>query len=206
MLAFSLRYPTPDLAQTLISGEWDEAAREISSSLAAVLPGEFGKALTEGAAGDELTADELFHVLRAEATRLFIGPPSPVVSPYEGIWRAEDDGVEGLTFINPHSMAVEQFMKSCALARPVDTNEPLDHIATEFELLQMLAAWAAGATAPIACDMLPGGSARAAFDQFFGEHLSTWASRFAVKVRIETRLPYYRSTAMFLEALLPRLS
>ena len=117
--------------------------------------------------------------------------------------------MQGLLFVNPHSMAVERFMKSCGLGRPEGTNEPLDHIATEFELLQMLAAWAAGIAEPeegsVALDALPGGSPQAAYSQFMGEHVRTWAARFAQKLLSETRLAYFRSAAMLLKALLPVL-
>ncbi|MEI3231974.1 MAG: molecular chaperone TorD family protein [Gordonibacter pamelaeae] len=63
-----------------------------------------------------------------------MGAPEPAVSPYEGVWRAADDGVQALLFVNPHSMEVERFMRACGLGRPEGTNEPLDHVATECEL------------------------------------------------------------------------
>ena len=63
-------------------------------------------------------ADEevLFHRLRTEATRLFVGAPNPVASPYEGVWRAEDDGVQPLLFVNPHSMDVDANFKVNSVA------------------------------------------------------------------------------------------
>ena len=45
---------------------------------------------------------------------------------YEGVWAAEADGVQPLLFVNPRSMEVERFMRSCGLGRPEGTNEPLD--------------------------------------------------------------------------------
>lgn len=209
MIAFSLRYPAPELVEAVQSGEWADAGREIGGVLGAELPESFGKALLQGPDGAELSGEDLFHALKIEATRLFIGAPEAACSPYEGIWRAADDGVQALLFVNPHSMAVERFMKSCGLGRPEGTNEPLDHIATEFELLQVLAAWAAGAAGPeggtVDQEALPGGSPKAAYDQFMSEHVSTWAARFAEKLQSTTRLPYYRSAAMLLAALLPVL-
>ncbi len=209
MLAFSLRYPAPELAEALENGEWADAAREIAGVLDAALPEAFGEALTENAAGEAQSGDTLFHTLRAEATRLFIGAPEAACSPYEGVWRAADDGVQALLFVNPHSMDVERFMKKCGLGRPEGTNEPLDHIATEFELLQVLAAWAAGIAEPeegtVTLDALPGGSAQAAYAQFIDEHMNTWADRFAEKLQADSRLPYYRSAGMLVQALLPVL-
>lgn len=198
LLALSFRYPDVVLAQAVASGEWTEAAREVADALDLELPEDFGAGV---AAGDP---DTLLHTLRAEATRLFVGAPDPVVSPYEGVHRAADDGVQALLFVNPHSMDVERFMKSCGLGRPEGTNEPLDHVATECELLQYLATLAAGAEPPahITLDALPGGSAEEAYATFLEEHAQIWLPRFAETVAAETREPFYRNAASFMIALL----
>lgn len=205
LLAFSFRYPSAELADALISGEWLDAACEIAAASNARLPKAFGsEGLTLDKNGKDVpNAEVLEHTLCAEATRLFIGAPDPVVSPFEGIWRAEDDGVQGLLFANPHSMDVERFFKSCGLVHPEGTNEPLDHIATELEALQYLAGLAAHLDDPEIekwAASLPGGSPSAAYDQFMSEHVSVWALRFAQKVQEETRLPYYRAAAQLLAA------
>ncbi len=149
LLALSFRYPDEVLAGAVASGEWADAASEVAAALGLVLPESFA-ADARAAAGEEPEA--LLHALRAEATRLFVGAPDPVCSPYEGVWRAADDGVQALLFVNPHSMDVERFMKSCGLGRPEGTNEPLDHVSTECELLEHLALRAAeGAGAPCDC-------------------------------------------------------
>ena len=154
LAALSLRYPGAELAGAAAGGEWDEAAGEILAALG--LPAEVPAAAgdpagppaaraadTAGPAG----ADALLRALRPEATRLFVGAPEPACSPYEGVWAAEADGVQPLLFVNPRSMEVERFMRSCGLGRPEGTNEPLDHVATECELLERLALRAAGAPA-----------------------------------------------------------
>ena len=198
LLALSFRYPEVVLAQAVASGEWTEAAREVADALDLELPVDFGEGVV---AGDP---DTLLHTLRAEATRLFVGAPDPVVSPYEGVHRAADDGVQALLFVNAHSMAVERFMKSCGLGRPEGTNEPLDHVATECELLQYLATLAAGAKPPahITLDALPGGSLEEAYATFLEEHAQIWLPRFAEAVAVETREPFYRNAASFMIALL----
>ena len=72
-----------------------------------------------------------------------MGAPQAACSPYEGVWRATAEGVQPLLFVNPHSMAVERFCKACGLGRPEGTNEPLDAVWTELELLEYLALRAA---------------------------------------------------------------
>ena len=191
LAALSFRYPGPELEGAVASGEWAEAAREIAGALGLALPEGFGAGASAGG-------------LRPEATRLFVGAPEPAVSPYEGVWRAADDGVQALLFVNPHSMEVERFMRACGLGRPEGTNEPLDHVATECELMEHLALRAAGAEppegAPAGAD-LPGGSPEAAYGAFLEEHARAWMPRFADAVAAESRVPFYRDAAAFLGAL-----
>ncbi len=142
LLALSFRYPEDRvLADAIASGEWGEAADEIAGALDL----SWTSAAAPGAAEAATLPDpaELQHELRAEATRLFVGAPQAACSPYEGVWRAAADGVQPLLFVNPHSMAVERFCKSCGLGRPEGTNEPLDAAWTELELLEYLALRAA---------------------------------------------------------------
>ena len=191
LAALSFRYPGPELEGAVASGEWAEAAREIAGALGLALPEGFGAGAAAGG-------------LRPEATRLFVGAPEPAVSPYEGVWRAADDGVQALLFVNPHSMEVERFMRACGLGRPEGTNEPLDHVATECELMEHLALRAAGAEppegAPAGAD-LPGGSPEAAYGAFLEGHARAWMPRFADAVAAESRVPFYRDAAAFLGAL-----
>ena len=199
LAALSFRYPGAELAGAVVSGEWADAACEIAGALGLALP----EGLGEGLSGRSGPGDVL-HALRPEATRLFVGAPEPAVSPYEGVWRAADDGVQALLFVNPHSMEVERFMRSCGLGRPEGTNEPLDHVATECELLEHLALRAAGAEppegAPAGAD-LPGGSPEAAYGAFLEGHARAWMPRFAERVAAESRVPFYRDAAAFLGAL-----
>lgn len=197
LLALSFRYPDTVLAGAVASGEWLAAAAEICATLGLAEPDAASLAPYEGEG-----PDKVLHRLRVEATHLFVGAPEPACSPFEGVWRAADDGVQALLFVNPHSMDVERFCKSCGLGRPEGTNEPIDHVATECELLQYLASLAAGIAEPVgkvALDEFPGGSAAAAFEQFVKEHLSSWVPKFADAVIAESREPFYKATVLLLK-------
>lgn len=142
LLALSFRYPEDKvLAEAIASGEWGEAADEIATALGLA----WSSAAAPGAAEAAALADpaDIQKELRPEATRLFVGAPQAACSPYEGVWRATAEGVQPLLFVNPHSMAVERFCKACGLGRPEGTNEPLDAVWTELELLEYLALRAA---------------------------------------------------------------
>lgn len=202
LLSLSFAYPTYDVAVAVASGEWAGVAQEIANALDLELATTVFDDLDVYVGADE---EVLFHRLRTEATRLFVGAPNPVVSPYEGVWRAEDDGVQPLLFVNPHSMDVERFMKQCGLGRPEGTNEPLDHAGTECALLEFLAGVEAGImvlSEGIDAAGLPGGSAEAAYAKFLEDHAQTWMPRFAAKTAEEAREPFYRAVSALLEALL----
>ncbi|MEG1494248.1 MAG: molecular chaperone TorD family protein [Gordonibacter sp.] len=213
LLALSFSYPTGVLAEAVSTGEWAEAAREVTEALDVALPDNFSGML---APYEVKHSEEVLHLLRVEATRLFVGAPEPVVSPYEGVHRAQADGVQALLFVNPHSMEVERFMKACGLGRPEGTNEPLDHVSTECELLEHLALRAAAAASEGAAPAdpregaperfvpdgaLPGGSPEVAYESFLEEHVRAWMPGFAEAVTAETREPFYRAAAAMLLAI-----
>ncbi len=203
LVSFTFRYPKDELVKSISSGEWFETAKEITTALEIDLPESFAASACADFKEDSV---KLLHMLRAEATRLFVGAPEPICSPYEGVWRATDEGVQALLFVNPHSMAVERFCSSCGLGRPKGTNEPLDHIATEAELLQYLASLQAGIITPVTTTPrlsdLPGGSAQAAYGIFLDEHARKWIARFAAKTVEASRLPFYRAAGIYLAAIL----
>ena len=196
LAALSLRYPETALVDAVASGEWAAAAREIVAALGAELPAEFDAIAS---AACKAIAQEGEDSLKTEATRLFIGAPHAACSPYEGVRRSTLTGSNPLLFVSRYAMGVERFCKACGFARPEGTNEPLDHIATECELLERLALAAADTGFDQAA--LPGGSAAAAYGQFMSEHAAVWFEEFADSLAVTTTHPFYRATAMYLGAL-----
>ena len=191
LAALSFRYPGEELEGAVASGGWDEAAEEVASALGLALPG--GRGAPSPREG-----------LRREATRLFVGAPEPACPPYEGVWAAEAEGARPLLFVSPRSMEVERFVRSCGLGRPAGANEPLDHVAAECELLELLALRAAGAAGPGAAvpgPALPGGSPGAAYGRFLSGHARAWMPAFAERLAAEARHPFYRAAAAYLAAL-----
>ena len=195
LLALSLRYPDTVLTQAWASGEWAAAARELASTLGLTLPEDFGKE-TAG----ESNLPEVLHGLRVEHTRLFVGAPDALISPYEGDWRASDDGVAALSFVNPHTRAVLRFMRACGLTTAGAANEPADSASNECELLQYLCALAAQQDTVAAS--FPTGSAAGAYAQFIEEHAAVWLPRFAAKTQREARHPLFGATAALMQAML----
>ncbi|MBR2836383.1 MAG: molecular chaperone TorD family protein [Coriobacteriales bacterium] len=201
LLAVSLRYPDDTLAQALASGDWTQAALEIAGALNLSLPEEFTTYAQE--AQELAKGEDGLDILRGEATRMFISPYKPACSGYETMWRAEDDGVKPLLFVNKHAMAVERFYRSCGLKGAEGTNDPLDHIGSECEFMQFLACLAAGAQRPEgvpADEDFPGGSPAAAYYAFKSQHIDKWVPRFSAKMLKESRTPFFKATSILLTA------
>ncbi|MDR0350146.1 MAG: molecular chaperone TorD family protein [Coriobacteriales bacterium] len=193
LLAFGLRVPTTELGEAVSSGEFAEALEELGPLNGlddAVIARE--SALLADYQGQEVEA--LFHRLRVEYTRLFVGAPDPKVSPFAGVWWAKDQGVEPLLFVNKRSMGVERYLRAVGVGRPEGTNEPLDNIATMLEFLQYAALVCAGAVeAPKGVEI-----DAATSERFIEDFLDDWMKRFAAQVVEETREPYYRVLAKVL--------
>ncbi|MCL1846758.1 MAG: molecular chaperone TorD family protein [Coriobacteriia bacterium] len=199
LLALSLRLPTLELAQALCSGEFAEALAELGErvGLEQSQLAQATKAVTDYQGQDP---DELFHTLRIEYTRLFVGAPTPVVWPYAGVWHALEQGLEPLMFVSPRAMEIERFMKGCGVGRAAEKNEPLDHIATEFEFLQYLALVNA---AVIELPELPEGLEMPdnAFDAFLAQYVTNWAGDFARSTLAAAQAGFYQAVAKAILAL-----
>lgn len=132
--------------------------------------------------------------------------PTARISPYGGVWHSNDHGAKPMLGAGAESRSVESFCGMCGLSHPTGTNEPLDHISTELELLQYLAGIAAGEVEEPDMD-LPGGSAQSAFGEFASRHLGFWAPRFCDVVAGEAEEPFYlwasENLKLFLEVLPP---
>ena len=207
LLAASFRYPTRFLADSYDDGSWHEAMCEVCRVLkideACKLSEEAGFC---GNAARSLVSDSL-ESLRIEATRLFVGAPEPVVSPYEGIWRSGDDCAKAVLFASPAASGVSSFYRACGLRRSSDRNESPDHIATECEFLAWLSSEAAQRTSEKSeksALAIPGGSACAAYGSFLSVHLGAWGAGFAKQVVEESRHPLYGDAGRFLGAFLAR--
>ncbi|RNL19891.1 molecular chaperone TorD [Slackia faecicanis] len=198
-LAFSFRYPDRGAVMPIASGEWADALDELRRAWGFAADAECGE-LTRADSGEGPEA--VLHALRQEATRLFVGPPTPAASPYESVWAAARTHAAPLLFVSPSAIAVERFCAACGLGRPQGTNESLDHVSSELELLQFLASVESGAVDAASCGValadLPGGSPATAFELFFDEHPAMWMCDFACEVeRISSRV-FYRAAARLL--------
>jgi len=213
MLALSFAYPQERLADAVVSGEYANALLElvsindIADEVAAELDESYSRReahLPLRSGYTDMSVEKVEEALVAEYARMFIGAPTAVVPPYESAWiDFEDDYGEPDADVvqmvdNPdRAAAAAQWYRSCGLRIPEESDEPLDHIATELEFLQYLCGVMAGV-------MEPSGEAvitAEAYEGFRAEHILGWARRFAHGVMLKTHEPFYRMAAAILVAL-----
>ncbi|MDR1422797.1 MAG: molecular chaperone TorD family protein [Coriobacteriales bacterium] len=207
LLALGFLKVAREFVEVVDSGEYAEALAEIGTACGLnevvvktsveELSCYTGIVGTDAKDAEGIGQGALFHELRIEYTRLFVGAPEPAVSPYAGVWWAKQVGVEPLLFVNKESMAVERFMRSCGVGQPEGTNEPLDHIGSELEFLQYLSLLRAEAAIPPEGVSIP----KDAYEGFYREHFIGFAHKFAAATMTLSRAPFYRAIARVLAAL-----
>jgi TorA maturation chaperone TorD len=172
-------YYEPDavLAEEKVFESMAAAAQRLDPELAAT-----ARRLGEAFAAQELQA------LLVDYTRLFLGPPSPLVAPYGSTWLGGDG-----TVMPESAVALEGLYGEAGFEIDEELGETPDHVAVELEFLYLLTfkqneARRAGEEVAIAgWDQL--------HDLFLRGHVGAWISRFAAAVRDQAETAFYRELA-----------
>lgn len=196
LLSLAFLLPSRPLAEAVASGEYAEAAGEVFG-LAAPDDERVAEAVTHLVAAADGDVEATLHALRREHTRLLVGEKEPPLTPYAGIWRAQQQGQQGLLFVSEASLAIERFMARCGVAKNLaagQTNDPVDHIGTMAEFLQFLClvnaeAVQAPASAAIGADD---------FDTFLAEYFAPYGTWLASELTAQTRSEFFQGTALLL--------
>lgn len=173
LLSLGLSYYDRSMGELLVSGEYAAACADAIDAC------DLGEDLRDEVRGllapyEGLDAEEAWHEVRLEHTKLFIGSPTALVSPYAGIYYAESKKVTPVLYVNTESMTVERFMKRCGIDRQEGTNEPMDHIGAECEFLNYLCLDRAG------CVNAGGGVVpEGAYEEFYSERFVRFAKQVA---------------------------
>ena len=196
LLSLAFLLPSSPLAEAEATGEYAEAAGE-AFGLAAPGDERVTAAATHLAAAADGDAEATLHALRREHTRLFVGEKEPPLTPYAGVWRAQQQGQRGLLFVSETSLALERFMTRCGVAKDLDagqTNDPVDHIGTMAEFLQFLCLVRAEAV------RAPAGAAIGTddFDTFLAEYFAPYATWLASELGAQTRSDFFKGAALLL--------
>ncbi len=197
LMSLGFLKPERVVAEALCSGEYAEACREAGAALG--VPEKAASAL-DGLLAPYAGADaeEVYHQVLREYTRLFVGEREPLVTPFAGVRAAQARGQRGLLFVGPESMAVERFMRRCGVAKDVaagQSNDPVDHIGTMCEFCTFLCLVSARAVVPAKGAHVEADD----FDRFMADHFAPYAAWCAAQIRDLSGVPFYRALAEMLD-------
>jgi TorA maturation chaperone TorD len=188
--------PTPELVQGLVDGSWPAHLKDSLAWLGedqAVFGGAVGLFDEAARLAQGSTPADFLQQLKITYASLFLGPPKPLVQPYESLYRDFGEPGEAVLFVGPSALAVEKAYRDAGLALSPDVREPPDHIATEFEFLyylcqQEIQGWQNA-------DPVAARNWRQTERQFIEEHLLQWARPFFQEVSRLSDSVFYRGLA-----------
>ncbi|AGA69156.1 putative component of anaerobic dehydrogenase [Desulfitobacterium dichloroeliminans LMG P-21439] len=131
--------------------------------------------------------------LKAEYTRLFLGPMSPACPPYESYFDTNRPQEFQGTLMGPSSEAMEIALAEEGLELTLDYAELSDHVAIELEFMYYLLsrAYAEEKDSDVYLKKA---------NAFFMEHLFPWLPKFGAKLSKESRHPFYKGIGLLLES------
>ncbi len=144
-------------------------------------------------------ADAVFDDLRADYTRLFIGPGKVLTPPWESVQFSE----ERLTF-QRETLQVRGWYQRFGLAPVKLYAEPDDHIGLELEFVGHLAR--RGLAAMAANDLGTFDQAQNAQRMFLAEHLLRWGPEWCGQVQAQAQTDFYRGIALLTRGVLTELA
>lgn len=197
LLSLAFLLPTKDTAEALVAGEFADACEEALGALECG-PSEIDEIASLLSDYDGREAEEVFHALRKEYTYLFVGEREPRVTPFVGVWAAQERGQKGLLFVGKESVEIEHFMRDRGVAKNLaagHVNDPVDHIGTVCEFLKYLClvnAKAIQAPEGVAVD-------EGDYETFVREYVASYARWFSDQVLDQARCPFYKAMALFMK-------
>ncbi|MFA5537144.1 MAG: molecular chaperone TorD family protein [Bacillota bacterium] len=138
---------------------------------------------------------ESFINLKAEYTRLFIGPMTPICPPYESVFdQSRPDEWKG-TMAGPTSDAMAAFLRGEGLDLTLEYAELPDHVAIELEFMYYLLSRAYSGEENSAGYLEKANA-------FLTEHLAKWLPEFGRLLSQKAREPFYQKVGLLLEAVI----
>jgi TorA maturation chaperone TorD len=171
LLQIGFSYPTPELAQGLLDGSFEDDLEAALAEAGGAAP----SSNDAGAANSDVNA--LYEHLRDSYSHLFLAPGSKKpVFPYEAAFMAKlkDPEVTPVYFRSPCTLDVEAQMKAAGVVPKNVNQEPCDSIFEEFEFLAYLYRGLVQALQDAGDTNLW----LARIELFLSGHLLTWADKF----------------------------
>lgn len=199
LLALAFLPPSRELSDALTLGEFADACEETLKALKCT---NVDVAWTTSFLSEyeKKESEVVFHELRKEYTYLFVGEREPLVTPFVGIWSAQQRGQKGLYFVGKESIEIEHFMRRCGVAKNLKaghSNDPVDHVGTICEFLKFLCLINAQAIQiPEETNVKVDD-----FEIFLSEHFTSYAEWCSAQVYEKARCPFYKAMGLLLGAI-----
>lgn len=196
LMSIGLCTPTQELAQGLADGSY---FADYADCLRVLAQEDITYAVRAYMGRD---AQEVYHEINREYTRLFLSPKRELVPLYESL--IVHPGEEVSMFINPTVMHCEQLYRKTGFDFEEKNKFPGDHVGIELRYFACLLARRAMALQE--GNEQESTAAASALEAFASQHLKRWAERFADQVMTYTQTPLYAVIADTLQRLAPELA
>jgi DMSO reductase family type II enzyme chaperone len=199
LLALCFYEPTQELANDIAQGSLASALRSPLESIGT----EGWEESIAAVAGcrdqpDGLDAERLYSSLKAEYTRLFIGPGHVPVPPYESVHRQDAPEFERGLVMGRSTVDARRRYAEAGLQLSSDFTDLPDHIAVELEFMYFLCTKEAEAWQ--AQDSQTALRRRAAQCAFLSQHLGKWVPVFCDAITQAAQEGFYRGLVRLTQA------
>lgn len=181
LLAACYYEPSPEFVEERLFDSMRNAARYLDPALARIAE----------RLGRDFAAQDL-QVLLLDYTRLFVGPPQPLVRPHGSFWLTGES-----TPWQDASLAVLALYDEAGFDLDDESREAPDHVALELEFLYLLTSRQNEAHRAALADVLRDWEQLARL--FLARHLGAWIDGFAATVRAGAQTDFYRDLAELTE-------
>lgn len=197
LMAIAMRCPTKELAEGLLDGSFadDMAACMEGLGVSADVADEAYDTLCAAVLADASQAEELFHLLRVEYTRLFLIPKKEKIYIYESrfCYPKDADPRQYSMFVSPCALHAEQCYKEAGVRVRKDLQEVPDHMATELEYISYLyRKMAETITMENKTEQVLW---KVRIETFWQKHLNKWYDAFLAEIQEKTESETYKVLA-----------
>ncbi|MBR6527914.1 MAG: molecular chaperone TorD family protein [Lachnospiraceae bacterium] len=197
LMAIAMRCPTKELAEGLLDGSFadDMAACMEGLGVSADVADEAYDTLCAAVLADASQAEELFHLLRVEYTRLFLIPKKEKIYIYESrfCYPKDADPRQYSMFVSPCALHAEQCYKEAGVRVRKDLQEVPDHMATELEYISYLyRKMAETITMENKTEQVLW---KVRIETFWQKHLNKWYDAFLAEIQEKTESETYKALA-----------
>lgn len=182
MLSLCYTYPDEEVCSWIIEKEWIEEIRKAFGFLTDQNFEDYFESFVKNLSGDR---GEVGLEMSREYTRLFInGFPKVVAPPYGSVYLEKDGLVFGKT-----TSGVLRFYHEAGFTLKEDIGDLPDHIAHEFEFMEILTAREAHTTGPEKVRL------EEIQMEFLSQYILSWVPAFCGKVKEGSSSAFYRTLA-----------